>query len=292
MGASIHLQNFLFGLLGFASNIAMLILLIRFAAAPYLYAESGPFLQSLNQAAITMCRPFRKLAWWLGLQGRDYSAILAILAILIVRGLLYTLIPASFQTGVISGVTLIRGQQLSFRLGSLHALQLMGLLLFASVLFARAGGFYSGVFFRTVDAIAANVFQRVKKIVHVSNLWALFALSLIVLSAIYALLVCLIFLSVLFPYFWAEGILAVLSMLIMVMMLLTFAYIILSWFGPDVESRPWLILQAMVRPALERTRRLFPWARIGLIDLSPLFFFLGLGLCSAILASLRARLPV
>lgn len=289
-----QLQNFLLMLVKLVSDIAMLILLIRYVAAPYLYAESGPFLQAINQAAMTMSRPFRRVTYWMGFRGRDVSPLAAILAILAVRGIFFTLIPVSFSGSAWMGRGLLIGQQVSFEMGCLSLLRLVGLVLFFSVMFARAGGFYSGVFFRTVDGVAARLFGHVHKVVKLKNLWALLAGGVIYISLVYALAVCLIRFSVLFPFFFASGLLAILLAVVWAMIILTLIFIAVSWISlfatPDESHRAWMILRAMVMPALERTRRLFPWARLGMLDLSPLFFFLGLYLCLNLLGVMQNML--
>lgn len=289
-----QLQAFVFMVVQLVSNVAMLILLIRYVAAPYLYADSGPFLQAINQAAMAMSRPFRRATYWMGFRRRDVSPLAAILAILLVRGILFGLIPASFsRTPLTSGAWLL-GFQYSFEMGCLGLLRLVGLVLFFSVMFAKAGGFFSGVFFRTVDGVAAALFGHVHKVIKFKNLWSLLAGGLIYIGIVYGLAVCLIRASIHLPFFWAQGMLTLLSTLIWAMILLCFIYIAISWISlfarPDESNRAWLILRAMVLPALERTRRLFPWARLGMLDLSPLFFFLGLYLCLALIAFFRGLL--
>ncbi len=289
-----QLQGFLLMVVKLASDIAMLILLIRYVAAPYLYADSGPFLQAINQAAMTMSRPFRRATYWMGFRRRDVSPLVAILVILLLRGVVFALVPASFSRMSLRGEALLVGQQISFTMGCLSLLCLVGLVLFFSVMFAKAGGFFSGVFFRTVDGVAATLFGHVHKAVRLKNLWALLACGLVYICIVYALAVCLILVDIHFPWFWAEGMLALLSTLVWAMIILCIIYIAITWMSlfatPDESNRLWLMLQAMVRPALERTRRLFPWARLGMLDLSPIFFFLGLSLCLALIAFLRGLL--
>ena len=112
------LQSFLLMVIRLASDIAMLILLVRYVAAPFLYAESGPFLQAINQAAMKMSQPFRKAAWWIGFRREDISPLIAIAAILIVRGVFYTLVPLSFGQGTSTARAWIIGQQASFSMGA------------------------------------------------------------------------------------------------------------------------------------------------------------------------------
>lgn len=291
---SAPLQSFLFMVVKLVSDIAMLILLIRFVAAPYLYAGSGPLLQAVNQAAMVMSRPFRRAMYWMGFRRRDVSPLVAILAILLARGLLFALIPASFSRAPLAGSGLLAGFQQSLELGCLDLLRLLGLVLFFSVMFARAGGFFSGVFFRTVDSVASTVFGHVYKILKLKNLWALLAGGLVYICLVYAAAVCLIRLDIHLPVFWAQGMLALLTTLIWAMILLCFIFIIISWISlfarPEESNRAWLILRAMVLPVLERTRRLFPWARLGMLDLSPIFLFLALYLGLALIAFLRGLL--
>lgn len=288
------LQSFLLMVIRLASDIAMLILLVRYAAAPFLYAESGPFLQAINQAAMKMSQPFRKAAWWIGFRRGDVSPLMAIGAILIARGVLYTLVPLSFGSGGSMARAWIVGQQASFSLGALALLHLMTLVLFFSVMFARAGGFYGGVFFRIVDDIAAGVFGHVRRLIHLKNLWGLLAAGLVYLCLIFALAMGLLQWNIHIPFFWAFGFLEALKWIVWSTILLTLIFIAISWLSlfaaPEDSNRAWLFLRAMVLPLLERTRLLVPWMRIGMLDLSPLLLFLGLWLAVVLIASLQAML--
>lgn len=281
-----ELQGFLFVVIKFVSDIAMLILLIRYVAAPFLYTQAGPFLQAINQAAMGMSRPFHRVTYWIGFRKSDVSPLAAILAILVVRGALFTLVPASFGASALDRMALLWGQQQSFVLGCTSLLRLTALVLFFSIMFAKAGGFYGSVFFRVVDDVAAAVFGHVRKVLHLKNLWALLAGGLAYVCLMYAAALCLLWWDIHFPFFWAQGALTALAAILYAMIILTFIFIAVSWISlfsaPEESNRAWLFLQAMVRPALERCRRLLPWARIGMLDLSPMAFFLALFLGLAI----------
>ncbi len=288
------LQSFLLMVIRLASDIAMLILLVRYVAAPFLYAESGPFLQAINQAAMKMSQPFRKAAWWIGFRREDISPLIAIAAILIVRGVFYTLVPLSFGQGTSTARAWIIGQQASFSMGALGLLHLMTLVLFFSVMFAHAGGFYGGVLFRIVDDIAAGVFGHMRRVIHLKNLWGLLAAGLIYLCLIYALAMGLLFWDIHLPFFWAFAFLEALKWIVWSTILLALIFIAISWLSlfsaPDDSNRAWLFLRAMVLPLLERTRQLVPWMRVGMLDLSPLLLFLGLWLAVALIGTLQALL--
>ena len=266
-----------------ASNLMMLMLLIRYFMAPYLWAESGLFLQEINRIAMNLSSPFRRVTYFLGFKRRDVSPWAAILVILMIRGLLFSLLGTYLNPGVADWKIWLVGQQDSFHMGARSLLGLTGLLLFVSVLFARAGGFYSGAFVRTIDNVAATLFGHVKKVVRLKNLWGLLAVSFLYLGLIFGILSCLIRWSLLILHFWAFGVLSLLWWVAVFYMLLCLIFIALQWlsaFGMhgDESNRGRLFLQAMVMPALMRCRQWFPWARIGILDLSPLFLFLGLSL--------------
>ena len=143
-----QLQAFLFMVVQLVSDVAMLILLIRYVAAPYLYADSGPFLQAVNQAAMALSRPFRHATYWMGFRRRDVSPLAAILAILLVRGALFALIPASFTRTPLSGAAWVAALQYSFATGGL------GLLLgISQVVGNLPGGFAAMANFRD-EAVA------------------------------------------------------------------------------------------------------------------------------------------
>ncbi len=280
------IQNLIFLIVRLAPDLAMIILLIRYLAGPYLYIDTGPFLQAINQAAMTMSRPFRWVTRWIPYFKKDASPLAAIFVILVFRGLLVALVPASFNTVKPTATIMLLGQQISFAMGALGLLRLMGLALFFSVMFARAGGLYSGVFFRIIDDLAARIFGQVRMVFHIRNLWALLSLGIVYLSLLYGIVICLLAWDIRFPFFWGYGIVSVLSSILWVVFILCIIYIIISWTSmfsqPDESNRAWLFLQVTVSPMFHWIRRLVPWARIGVLELSPIFLFFGLYLLMAI----------
>jgi len=77
--------------------------------------------------------------------------------------------------------------------------------------------------------------------------------------------------------------------MVVTLLILTFVYILISWltlfgFGfRDENNRGWMWLQAVVLPPLLFCRRLIPWARIGMLDLSPLLYFFALSILHLLL---------
>jgi uncharacterized protein YggT (Ycf19 family) len=179
-------------------------------------------------------------------------------------------------------------------LGVFSLLRVIGVLLFAAVMFTKAGGFFSGVFFRTVDDLAGSFFSKVKAVVHTGNLWILLFCSYAGVCIVFALAVCLIRWNLYFPYYWAMGMLEIAGLLLWLMMILIFIYIIVGWLSIllqyDFEGKPWLVLRAMVAPAMNRCRAMFPWARIGLLDLSPIFLIFALYFGQMLIAAVQGML--
>lgn len=276
--------------LKFLADVALLLLFIRYITYGYGSYAGGGLFPFLRRATEMFCAPLRPFIPLRVRVRSDYTPVLAMGLIVIGRGLLYSVGDLMWQ-----GTPPARTLPFNVRLSVVEfldgALWVAALFLFFGAALLRGGGHFSNVLFRVVSDRTAAIFRSVYRVVRTGNEWALFVASLAVLSLAYALLWAVLTWNPFVPFIWLRAFLMAGHWTLAFFSIVLFVSILLSWFSPDPHNPFVQALAALTYPALDWARRTFPWARIDIIDLSPLLIFLVLMVAQSVLLSIARQIP-
>jgi YggT family protein len=275
-------------------NIILVLLVVRFFLEEYLYYGLGPVCQAVFQITDFFCKPIQSALG--NPTGKLQRAIpwIVIVLILLIRGL-WRALPV-FRGGGAEAPGALPAVLSSFsQFVDLAYLVVVGLLL-VSVLLAKGGvAFYNNVGYQAFQRNTFRVLQITQGFLHTHDLWRLFAGSVLWLAGLHFVLISLISLDFL------DGIRVPLGRELVFQVgtfvtLLGFYYfilliaIILSWVGPDLHNPVVAVIRALTEPYLRLFRRICPWARIGMLDFSPILAFLVLVLIQQMLFNLTGSI--
>jgi YggT family protein len=235
---------------------------------------------------------------------QDQMPLLAILILLLLRGLLiwivgagypiahYQSFPLVFRRNLLNGLLLSMAD--SFTMGVILVTQLLIAVQFISMVISRSGIIMAGnAGYACFKEKTFAIFQFTQKFSKTDDLRRLFyisGLTIWVAGAILAVFTSLSFLygiGAMQRVFFLALMQIVLGLINFYVLVLIVA-IIASWIGADRFSVVVQIIHALTEPFLGFFRRVFPWARIDFIDLSPIFGFIALMILSWIIQSLLA----
>jgi len=276
-------------IISFLTNVTLFVLFVRYLTYGYASYGSGSFFSVLYRATEGLCAPLRPLIPFRIRVRSDYTPLLAMVLIVIGRGVLYSVADLMWTAAPILSTigSEIRVSVTQFLDGAL----IVGVIfLMVGAAFLRAGGYYSGVFFRVVSETSESVFRWVRVVVRVGNEWVLFGMAALFGCLVYAVLFGVVWFYPLIPYLFAAKAIWVAKIAITFFMVALFIAIIFSWFGVDPYNPLVQALRALTEPSLSWARRVFPWARIEMFDLSPVLIFLILVMVQSILVSVGSRI--
>jgi uncharacterized protein YggT (Ycf19 family) len=210
--------------------------------------------------------------------------------IVIGRGALYSLADLLWHGYPMPG-TLVYEIRVSMTEFFWAGLRVGVIFLLVGAAFLRAGGYYSGLFFRVISETSTSVFRWVRAFVRVENEWFLFVVASVFGCLLYAILFGIVWWYPFIPYLFGGVVIRVAIETIGLYMIVLFVAILLSWLPVDPTYPLVQALRAITFPALSWARRIFPWARIDMFDLSPLLIFLILVVVQSVLASVGSRMP-
>ena len=278
----------LFSILNFVFQILIVVLLVRYFVERYRYYGFGPVMVALITITERILKPIKRVVPRSALNLQDHAPLIAILVVLVVRGLCLWVLQGGSHHPFIAihafennrSVPLAYAMGASFSLGVKLIAQLLIAFLFASWMTSRRGiNLMSNGGFVCFQERTFAVFQFARRYLKTDNLTVLFwASSIIVLlaSAILSgvLNLCFMYGSEVFLKF------SVIALFDMILGLLYFYWIVLllaiiaSWIAADQMSIIVQMVRAMSDPYLDTFRYYLPWARIDFIDLSPIVAFM------------------
>ena len=285
----------LFAILNTFFTIVIIILFVRYFIERYQYYGFGPVMMAVMSLTDKMLTPIKQALPRSANVLQSHTPLIAILLLLILRGLAIKLIATSYSSvfiqimGDLAGrgsIPLFQCMGISLSMGIQLLAELLNAFLFASVMISRRGvTMYGNAGFICFQERTFAIFKQAKKIVHKDDLKTLFVISSVVIligASALASLTGVTFFPGLTLAIWFKGWLAgtvasmfeILSVLIQVYWFVLLLTILSSWLGADRFRTIVQIVKAMADPYLEFFRRLCPWARIDFIDLSPIFAFL------------------
>ncbi|MEW6234328.1 MAG: YggT family protein [Candidatus Omnitrophota bacterium] len=278
----------LFSILNLFFQLLIAVLLIRYFIEPYRYYGFGPILVTIVTLTESVLKPIRRLFPQSSLKIQDQMPLFAIVVVIVLRGwCLWILgaagIPLASVHGVGAQLPLFNALAASFSMGVVFVAEILIALLFASMMVSRHGLYLVGgnAGYACFQQKTFAVFQLAKKILRTENLPALFLLS----SA--AILACAFFLTIFTNLSFLYGdyeikrtivftLYAICGDLISAYSLVLLLAVLSTWVGADQFSTLIQFVRGMSDPYLNFFRRIFPWARIDFVDLSPIFAFLAL----------------
>lgn len=277
-------------LLKFLADISLILLFVRYLTCGYGSYAAGGIFPLLYRATEMLCAPLRPLIPVRIRVQSDYAPLLAMVLVVVARGVLYSVGNLLWQ-GTSPVFTLAYNIRLSLVEFLDGALLVGAIFLFIGAALLRGGGYYSGVLFRVFTDNAASVFRGVYRFIRLTNEWALFLASLVVVSLVYAVLWGIVTWTPFIPYIWLNAFLHAAYMTVLFFSIALFVAIVLSWFRPDPSNPVVQLLAALTYPSLSWARQKFPWARLDMFDLSPILIFLILTVVMHILLSLGGLVP-
>ncbi|MFH1737420.1 MAG: YggT family protein [bacterium] len=285
------------GLLDFVVNTILVLLVIRFFLADYTYYGFSPFLQTVYQITDFFCKPIRSL---LGTQSPGMERVvpwIAVGLILLVRGLWFAFLNLSQKdsgfaldgTASIVAVHAVAASCLQF-VDMIYLLTVA--LLLSSVLVAKAGvAFHSSAGYQAFQQSTFRVFQITQGYIRTHDLWRLFAGSVIWLAAVHFVISSLLTFGVFEGYgqlFGREALFQIqtVSSILQIYYFVLIVAIIISWVSSDPHNPVVAVVRALAEPYLRMFRKLCPWARVGMLDFSPILAFFALLFAQQILAGI------
>lgn len=253
------------GLIHFFINLLFLCLFFRFVSIRKRYYVRGLIMNGILRFTDPLVRPFQSFAG-------EYSALVAIGAAVAVRGVLIGMFSGVFNWITI-GVSLVDFINFSA--------QVLFLFFCFSYVLSRQGYHATfNVFIEFIHDVAFDCFRLVKKVFRTENLTFLFLASIlaliIVFAGIYYIIVNYLFNWVPVTQVASDPQVVVGICIITLLrslsffMYVLFFYALMSWFRPDPYAEPVQILNALATPFVSLVRKWFPWASVGMLDLSVL----------------------
>lgn len=210
---------------------------------------------------------------------QDKSPLFAIVVVVFIRGL-FMWILGDYSNMILPARGLLFSMLTSITMAILLISELVIALLFTSIMITRRGVLMShnGAYLCFKDR-TFDIFRFTQRFIKTENLTYLFLLSSVAIILATGLAASLTNLSILygikrFALSFIIVIFTMLETLLNAYMFVLILAILSSWIGADSYSSIVQIVRAMSDPYLDFFRRLFPWARIDFIDLSPIFAFL------------------
>ncbi len=254
-------------------DLLLILLICRYFIQGFGYYSVGPLLQLFVQITEPICQPFRR---FLSKKfERDYAPLVACLALILVRGLLFFLI---------LNIPPIRTIKPTMPFALFYSLKKSILLVIKLLIFVTFIGYmaivagissYGNVAVRLLIEAARKIMNCAHFVIRTENLKRLCIFSIILLILVYVLFNCLLTINISLVYA-IYSFMEILRSCIIFYIMLIFFNAILSWFSPDPYNSGVILLRVSVEPCLRLCRRLFPWARIAMIDLSPMLATFGL----------------
>lgn len=321
----IPLPAILLRLVDLAAYAALLLLLLRWAMRGYYMHAYGVWVSALFHSTERICRPLRGLlpSGWFG--RRDYVPLVAGGLIVLLKPLLQAALMLLLARHAFHDEALYRqGWALAaFYLSTgtralcLHAAYLGSALLFLAFLWQQAGRFWRPPAIEVLDDATIPFFRWVAVQFRLRSNWLVLVAGLLVVN-----LACGVgaaaaglFARLLVLPIWADlpagmhgplravapvvlpalqdalGALLffLLSPALVILQVILFAciiFVLLSWFSPNPAGLPFRLLVVVAGPPLALARQILPWARVGIIDFSPLLLFLGLHLATGLVLRL------
>ncbi len=280
----------LFPILNIFFNLIIIVLLIRYFIEKYRYYGFGPIMMAVIRITEKMIKPIRQVFPQRSLWLQDQMPLAAIAVVLFIRGLIIFLLPGSlvyslpvFPSGNIAG-RFIAAESVSFTMGVLLISQLLIFMLFASMMITRRGITAAGSGgFMCFREKTFSIFQSVRRYIQTDNLVTLFivtSLAICVAGAMLSVITSLSFMmspvAVAMQHAFLKSMLEIIVGVLHIYMFMLLLAIVASWISADQFSLVVQFVRAMADPYLGFFRRLFPWARVDFIDLSPIFAFIAL----------------
>ncbi|MBE7561060.1 YggT family protein [bacterium] len=293
----------------------VLLFLLRYAMRGYYLYGYGVWTTALFNYTEILCRPLRSLlpASWYGVKDRvPLVAALLIVALkpfaqaaVIVAWLGRpepdsTLLP---QSWVLSIFFLSTGTENL----CLHAAYLGSALLFLAFSWQQAGGFWRPLALQVLDESTVPFFRRTAARFRLKSNWPVLITALLTFNlycGLAAATASLLGRLLAWPAWNALGndfkeqmawiapaapaaavhatallasfVLVPAWIILHVLMVAAILLVILSWFSPNPNNLPFRLLFAVGGPPLLFAHRLAPWARIGILDFSPILLFVAL----------------
>jgi len=278
------------GLLDFIVDAIIVLLIVRYFLENDTYYGFGPFLQTVHEITEFFCKPIRNaLGARSPLAGRA-APLVAIALIVVIRGGWRLFLSYSDQ-----GLdALVRFQVfLSSFLDFVNLLYIFIIaMVLASVLLSRQGlMFYSSAGYQAFQQNTFRVLQTTQGWMKTNNLWRLFWGSVAWLAAFHFVLASLFSLSFVEGYvhlFGREAVFQIraVSILLQYYYFILLVAIIISWVSPDPGHPVVAVVRSLAEPYLRIFRLWCPWARIGMLDLSPIIAFFVLMLIQQVLVDM------
>ena len=278
----------LFIILNIFFQALIVVFLIRFFIERYRFYGFGPILVAIVTLTERILRPLKQALPRSAMTLQDSTPLAAIVVVLLIRGFLIWLLQAStghiflqmHRLGGNQSLNLLQCTAVSFAMGATLLSALLIAFLFASVMISRRGiAAYGNAGFACFQERTFAIFRWVGKMAPTENLVWLFIFSASVIWLAGGLFATLINGT---PFYGIQiTTVTFIATLFDLLMTLIYVYwfvlliaIITNWIGADQLSLVVQIVRALADPYLDIFRRLFPWARIDFLDLSPIFAFL------------------
>lgn len=278
------------GLLDFVVNVVLLLLVIRFFLEDYTYYGFGPFLQTIYQITDFFCKPLRSFFGFRSLRMQRAIPWMAIGLILIIRGFWWSFSTAEGDQSIpMHAVHGVFSSCLGF--ADMIYILVVGLLV-AAVLLSKEGiVFYSSPGYQAFQENTFRLFRITQGYLRTHDLWRLLGGTVAWLAACHFVAGSVLSLSILRgPVFLIKRELffqlGAASTLLQYYYFVLLVAIIISWVNPDPRQPVVAVVRGLAEPYLRIFRMLCPWARIGMIDFSPIVAFFVLILAQQILSDL------
>ncbi len=289
----------LFSILNIFITVIIVVLFVRFFVERYQFYGFGPIMVSVIRVSEMIIRPVKDILPRGALALRDHLPLVAIVVVLVIRGFFIWIFGPGFTYPFrfTNNITLINAMAISLTMGVLLLGEMLIAFLFASFMISRRGiNMYGNGAFVCFKEKTFTIFNFTRKFVKTDNLTWLFLISsgaILLMTSVLTGFTNLSFLmggrayqiSLLIAFFEIISVLMNLYFIVLILAILS------TWIGADQYSAALQIIRSMSDPYLDIFRRLFPWARIDFIDLSPIFAFILLNpIGTYILASIKFSL--
>ncbi len=284
------------GLLDFVVNAILVLLIVRYFLEDYTYYGFGPLLQTLYEITEIFCKPLRE---GLGLRTPKASRTapwIAVALIVVIRGGWRIFLGyGSDQMTAAHGVVIFLSSFLDFV--NLAYIFVIGMLLASALLSKQGLVFYSSAGYQAFQENTFRVFQVTQGWFRTNDLWRLFWGSVLWIGAVHFVLASLFSLSLQWGYVYLFGREAVFqiraaSILLQYYYFTLLVAIIISWVSPDPGNPVVAVVRGLAEPYLRLFRLWCPWARVGMLDLSPIIAFFALMLVQQFLVDLAGAIAM
>ena len=282
------------GLLDLAVNVILVLLVVRFFLEDYTFYGLGPLLQTVYQITDFFCKPLQPFFAPKSPKMQRAIPWLAIGLILVVRGLWWAFPGLSGDKSV--PTLAVHGVCDSFLDFADMVYIVVVALLLAAVLLTKGGVvLYTSAGYQLFQEKTFRIMQITQSYLHTHNLWRLFVGSVVWIAACHFVMASLLSRGLFRGYGYLLGRealfqLGAASAILQVYYFVLLVAIITSWLSPDPRRPVVSVVRALSEPYLRIFRILCPWARVGIIDFSPILAFFALVLVQRILADAAASI--